>query len=79
MKNLRYFLFGSAIALLFVSVIDKFVELIILWIEVLKIKPSLKILNYQKDIQVIKEFIKQPDEVGDYDVEYIYEDEDEDD
>lgn len=58
MKILKYFLFGSAVALLFVSVIDKLVELIMLWIEVLKIKPSLKILNFQKDSAMIKEFLK---------------------
>jgi len=58
MKNLKYFLFGSAIALVFISIIENFMELITLWIEVLKIRPSKKLLNYQKDTQIIKEFLK---------------------
>ena len=74
MKNIKYIILGSAITIALFSLIENFVELIMLWIEVWKIKPSLKILNYQKDIQVIKEFIKQPEEMGDYVVDYDDED-----
>jgi hypothetical protein len=58
MKNLKYFIFGSAFAIAFISVFEKFIELIMLWVEVLKIKPSVKLLNYQKDTVVLKEFLK---------------------
>ena len=58
MKNLKYIILGCAIAVAFISVIEKFIELIMLWIEVFKIKPSLKILNYQKDNTMLKEFLK---------------------
>lgn len=72
MKNLKYFLFGSAVALLFISVLDKITELILLWIEVFKIKPVERILKHQKDIAVLKEFLKPTPPL----YETIYEDND---
>lgn len=76
MKNFKYFLFGSAIALVFISIIEKFMELIMLWIEVLKIRPSKKLLNYQKDVMILKEFLKPTPYVDLEDFEEDYEDED---
>lgn len=67
MKNLKYILLGSALAMTFISVIEKLIELIMLWIEVLKIKPSLKILNYQKDSAILKEFLKPAPSIYDDD------------
>lgn len=58
MKNLKYIILGSAITIALFSVIEKLVQLILLWIDVAKISPSKKLLNYQKDTQIIKEFLK---------------------
>lgn len=75
MKNLKYFLFGTAVAITFISVIENFIELILLWIEVFKIRPSLKLLNYQKDTAVLKEFLKPTQPIYDDDYDDFEEDE----
>lgn len=67
MKNIKYFALGILSITFLIPVIDKFLELSELWIETLKIKPSIKILNYQKDSQVIKEFIKPIESIYDED------------
>lgn len=58
MKQLKYFILGALTILLAIPVINKLLEVIYLWIDVLKINPSKKILNYEKDTQLLKEFLK---------------------
>jgi hypothetical protein len=70
MKSLRYFLGGVISVLFLLPILNKLSDVIFLWIETLKIRPAKKILNYQKDITVINEFIKQPEESYDYEIEY---------
>lgn len=77
MKNLRYFLFGSAVALVFISIIEKFMELIMLWIEILKIKPTERIMKHKKDVTILSEFLKPTRPVYDDMYEDEFEDEDE--
>ena len=54
MKNLRYFLGGILSVLFILPLLNKLLELCVLFIEALKIKPSLKILNHQKRYCCIK-------------------------
>ena len=75
MKQLKYFILGAISILWFIPIVEKLLEVVSLWIDTLAIKPSKKLLNYKKDITILQDFIKQPEEVGDYVVEY---DEDDD-
>ena len=76
MKNLKYYIAGIISVLIIVPVIDQLLEVIFLWIETLKIKPTKKILNGSKDMIILQDFIKQPEEVGDYEVGYLVEEDD---
>ena len=57
MKQLKYFVLG-ALAILLIPIFDKFSEVIFLWFETLKIKPTEKILNHKKNVLVLNEFLK---------------------
>lgn len=79
MKNLKYYIGGMLSVLFILPILNKLLEAMLLWIETLKIKPSMKIMNFQKDTTILQDFIKQPMAVDDYDEEYMYyEDDDED-
>lgn len=76
MKQLKYFIGGILTILLFLPISNKFLELVELWIETLKIKPSLRLLNFQKDTTLLREFLEQPPEEN---IVYEYEFYDEED
>lgn len=75
MKQLKYFLMGVLSIIVVLPIINKLLEVVDLWIETFKIKPSKKILNYEKDMIVLKEFIAPSNE---YYVEEVFNDIDED-
>ena len=74
MKNLKYYVLGAATILFAVPICNQIMELIYLWIETLKTYPSKKILNYEKDTTVLREFIKPVEPTLDYEVEYYGDD-----
>lgn len=74
MKQLKYFLLGALSIIIVLPCINKFLEVFDLWIETLKINSSKKILNYQKDTIILKEFISPQNE---YYEDEIYNDIDE--
>lgn len=52
-------------------------ELIMLWIEILKIKPTERIMKHKKDVTILSEFLKPTRPVYDDMYEDEFEDEDE--
>lgn len=74
MKNFKYFLLGVGSIIIVLPIINKFLELIDVWIEALKIKPADKILEHQKKVVVLSEFIN-PQEYYDDDYEEHYNEE----
>lgn len=77
MKQLKYFVLG-ALAILSIPIFDKFSEVIFLWFEALKIKPTEKILNHKKNVLVLNEFLKPaPPVYDDMDDGEDYEDDEE--
>lgn len=78
MKQLKYYLAGIISVLFVLPILNKFMDVILLKIETLLIKPSMKILNYHKDTTILREFTKQAEPTQDYEVEYIYIDDDDD-
>ena len=74
MKNLKYYVLGAVTILFAVPICNQLMELISLWIETLKTHPSKKILNYEKDFTVLREFIKPVEQTFDYEVEYYGDD-----
>jgi hypothetical protein len=77
MKNLKYYIGGIATIIFMVPVINKFTELVEVWIESLKATPSKRILEHEKDTALLREFLNEPEEMYDYEVEYLNEDDDE--
>lgn len=77
MKQLKYFILGMISIMWIVPITEKILEVIFLWIETLKIKPTKKIMQSQKDTMILREFLSVPKVETDYDVEYVYGDEDE--
>ena len=76
MKQLKYFLFGIMSVLFVLPIINRLLEVIELWIETFKISPSKKIMNAQKDVTILSEFLSEPKVETEYDIEYLYDDED---
>ena len=58
MKNLKYFIGGVISVLFILPLLNKLLEVVELWIESLKIKPQMKILNGNKDSVIMREFLK---------------------
>jgi hypothetical protein len=79
MKNSKYIISGIVVGLLIVPLVDKIFEIVLTWLELLKIYPNKKLLNYQKDTAVLREFIKPAEPTPDYEVKYIYGDDYDDD
>jgi hypothetical protein len=75
-KEFIFFILGIVSVLFLLPLCDQLLELITLWIEALKIRPSKKILKFQADATVLREFTKPAEPTTDYDVEYIYGDDD---
>lgn len=67
MKQLRYFVLGICSVMFLVPISKKLVELLDLWIDVLKTKPEVKLLNHKINIQSKKEFLKPTPYVCDLD------------
>jgi hypothetical protein len=65
MKNLKYTLLGFTIGLLIFSLVEKLFEVIILWLESLKIPLTKKILKGNVEMQPMKEFLKPVNPVYD--------------
>lgn len=78
MKQLKYYLAGIISVLFVLPILNKFMDVILLKIETLLIKPNMKILNYNKDTTILREFTKQAEPTQNYEVEYIYIDDDDD-
>lgn len=74
MKQLKYFLLGALSIIVVLPCINKILEVFDLWIETLKINPSKKLLNYQKDTIILNEFINPQSEYYEDEV-YNFEDE----
>jgi len=77
MKQLKYFVLGAISIMYFVPIIEKILEVIFLWVETLKIKPTKKIMESQKDTMILRDFLNVPKVDTDYEVEYMYDDGDE--
>lgn len=73
MKQLRCFILGMLSILIFIPVIDRLLELISLWIDAMKVKPKMKVLNGRKDAVIIREFLKSVPPIYD-DMDDDYED-----
>lgn len=76
MKQFKYFIFGMISILWIVPICEKVLEVIFLWIETLKIRPTKKILESSKNNIILSEFLNVPKVETDYEVEYIDEDDD---
>lgn len=70
MKQLKYFVGGIMFFIFVIPISNKILELLELWIDAFKIAPNKRILNYQKDSTILQEFLKEPEEIDDYIVEY---------
>jgi hypothetical protein len=58
MLYLVIFILGVLTPTVFIPIINKFLEVVLLWIESLKVKPQMKIMNGNKDMTLLQEFIK---------------------
>jgi len=74
MKQLKYFIAGIATILFFIPILDKFLEVVLLWIETLKINSTKKILESQKNTLLLREFLFTPSQDLEYEEEYDDED-----
>jgi hypothetical protein len=57
---------------------DKLLEVILLWLESCKSKSQKRILNSNKEMIMLNEFLEEPEEQPDYDVMYLDGDDDDD-
>ena len=76
MKQLKYFMLGVISIIWIVPIAEKLTEVVYLWIETLKITPTKKILESSKNNIILSEFLSKPKVETDYEVEYLYGDED---
>ncbi len=76
MKKFSYVLLGFTTGLVCVQLINKAFEVILLWMDTLNIKPVEKILKHKANTSSLREFTKPEPEHTDYEVEYIYDDDD---
>jgi hypothetical protein len=67
MKEIKSFLLGMATVLLIIPVIDKLLELIFQWIEALKITPIKIVAKGNKDLVILKDFLKPTNVYDGYD------------
>jgi hypothetical protein len=79
MKEFGFFILGVVSILFLLPICNQLLELVSLWIEALKIHPSKRILKYQADTTALREFTKPTEPPMDYEVEYVYGDDDYDD
>ena len=71
MKKLKYFVIGATSIIIILPTLERLLELIELWIDVLKTKPEEKLLNNKINMQTKKEFLKPtPPVYDDYDDDY---------
>ena len=74
MKQLKYFIGGIIFILAVPSIVNKLLELILLWIEALKIKPIKITLQGNADSLTLREFLREPEvELDDEEYREIYE------
>jgi hypothetical protein len=71
-KEFIFFILGVVSVLFLLPICSQLLELITLWIEALKVHPSKRILKYQADATAMREFIKPAEPTPDYEMEYIY-------
>lgn len=71
MKRILYVLLGITTGLAFKPIIDKFTNVVLVWLETLSIKPAKKILNHYKDTAILREFINEPEEENEYETYYF--------
>lgn len=57
MKQLKYFLLGATSVMFLLPILHAFLEVILLWIETFESKPKEKILNHQKNVIILEDFI----------------------
>lgn len=77
MRKITYFFLGVLTAIASMPIINKITELITLWIEAVKVKPTEKILDYEKKVVTLSDFISPiNNSVYNYndDIDYINED-----
>jgi hypothetical protein len=67
MKNFKYFIGGILSVIVILPIINKLLELVDIWIEALKIKPANKILEHEKKVAVLSDFINPQEQ---YEFEY---------
>jgi hypothetical protein len=79
MKEFVFFILGVVSILFLLPVCNQLLELVSLWIEAFKIRPSRKILKYQAETTVLREFTKPAEPTPDYEIEYVYGDDDKED
>lgn len=70
MKEFLFFILGVVSVLFLLPICSRLLELATLWIEALKVYPSKRILKYQADATVLREFTKPSVPTPDYEVEY---------
>ena len=71
MKRILYVLLGITTGLAFKPIIDKFTNVVLVWLETLSIKTAKKILNHYNDPAILREFINEPDEENEYETYYF--------
>lgn len=71
MKRVLYILLGITTGLVFKPIIDKFTNVVLVWLETLSIKPAKKILNHYKDTAILREFINETEEENEYETYYF--------
>lgn len=77
MKQIKYFIAGIVTILFAKPIANNLLELILLWIEVLKETPIKKILESEKDLTVLREFLQPTEEIYDCQVENYSDDDEE--
>jgi hypothetical protein len=76
MKQLKYYIYGMISVIFILPILNQLLEVITLWIEAWKINPNTRILKYQKDTTILREFIQPQEEMAEYEVKYLDEDDD---
>jgi hypothetical protein len=76
MKEILFYVGGMITVWFLAPIFHKFQEVIILWLESRKANSQKKILDANKEMVMMQEFIKSPEEQYYYEVEYIDGDED---
>jgi hypothetical protein len=77
MKEILCYIAGIISACFLFPIGSKLLEVVLLCLESLKTRSQKRILNGNKEMIMMQEFMQEPDEVPDYDVVYLDDEDDE--